>query len=36
MARVKANLRKAEVQVQNSANTEKPKKENTGNDIEEE
>ena len=28
MARVKANLRKAEVQVQNSANTEKPKKEN--------
>ena len=28
MARVKANLRKAEVQVQNSANVEKPKKEN--------
>ena len=28
MARVKANLRKAEVQVQNSANAEKPKKEN--------
>ena len=28
MTRVKANLRKAEVQVQNSANTEKPKKEN--------
>ena len=28
MARVKANLRKAEVQVQNSVNTEKPKKEN--------
>ena len=26
MARVKANLRKAEVQVQNSANVEKPKK----------